>query len=106
MEVMTAMEASPTRWNDDRLDEFARNVDKRFDQVDKRFDKVDERFEKVDERFDKVDQRFERLESRMETGFNRINDRFDDLMKVLIYGFFGLIGVLVAGMISILATQI
>jgi hypothetical protein len=92
MEVMTAMEATPTRWNDDRLDEFAKNVDRRFDEVDKRFDKVDERFD--------------RLEGRMENGFAHGGDRLDDMVKVLMYGMFGLIGVLIAGIASLVATQI
>ena len=52
MEVMTAMEAKPTRWNDDRLDEFATNVDKRFDHVDKRFDTIDRQLERVNDRLD------------------------------------------------------
>jgi predicted nuclease with TOPRIM domain len=99
MEVMTAMEASQARWNDDRLDEFARSVDRRFDEVDKRFDKVDERFD--------------RLEGRMESGFARVDDRFerlegrfDDLMKVLMLAFVSMIGVLVAAILSFVATQL
>jgi hypothetical protein len=85
MEVMAAMEAKPTRWNDDRLDEFAANVDRRFDQVDKRFDHLD---------------------GRMDSGFNRLNDRLDDLMRVLISGFIGLIGVLLVGILSLIAMQL
>jgi predicted nuclease with TOPRIM domain len=95
MEVMTAMEATPTRWNDDRLDEFARNVDRRFDEVDRRFDKVDERFDRVDHRFDRVDERFEKLEG-----------RFDALMQGLLVGFMGLAGVILTGTISFVVTQI
>ncbi len=45
MEVMTVMEASPTRWNDDRLDEFATIVDRRFDKVDRQFDRVNDRLD-------------------------------------------------------------
>jgi hypothetical protein len=45
MEVMTAMEATPTRWNDDRLDEFATNVDMRFDKVDRQLDRVNDRLD-------------------------------------------------------------
>jgi hypothetical protein len=29
------------RWTDDRLDDFARHVDGRFDAVDQRFDRVE-----------------------------------------------------------------
>lgn len=46
------MDTSPSRWNDDRLDEFALSVDKRFDGVDKRFDRVDRQLERVNDRLD------------------------------------------------------
>jgi hypothetical protein len=54
MEVMTLMDPTPTRWNDDRLDEFASNVDKRFDQVDKRFDGVDRRLDGMDRKMERM----------------------------------------------------
>lgn len=84
MEVMTAMEASQARWNDDRLDEFATNVDKRFDQVDKRFDKVDRQFD-------------------------RVNDRLDFLVKAMIGMAISLTSAMIAGfagIIVLIATQI
>ena len=49
-----AMERS--RWNDERLDDLAGAIDKRFDQVDNRFDQVDNRFDRVDREFDRVHQ--------------------------------------------------
>jgi hypothetical protein len=81
MEVMAPVNSQPTRWNDDRLDEFAANVSKRFDQVDKRFDRVDREFA-------------------------RVNDRFDDLIKMLLGGFITLIGVVLAGIFTLVATQL
>jgi hypothetical protein len=30
-----------TRWPDARLDDFAMNIDRRFDEVDRRFDRVE-----------------------------------------------------------------
>jgi hypothetical protein len=78
MGVMTPMNAESSRWNDDRLDEFARNVDKRFDKVDERFDRVDQELA-------------------------RINGRLDDLIKVAIAGSITLIGVLLAGIFSLIA---
>jgi hypothetical protein len=38
-EYVRAMER--TRWPDERLDDFARNIDRRFDEVDRRFDRVE-----------------------------------------------------------------
>jgi hypothetical protein len=81
MEVMAPVNSQPTRWNDDRLDEFAVNVSKRFDQVDKRFDRLDQEFA-------------------------RVNRRFDDLIKVLLGGFITLIGVVLAGIFTLVATQL
>ena len=71
------MEAEPNRWNDDRLDEFARNVDKRFNRVDRQLE--------------------------------RVNDRLDDLIRVLIAGIIAFTGAVLAGFASIvvlIATQI
>jgi hypothetical protein len=77
MEVMATMDATGNRWNDDRLDEFAKNVDKRFDRVDREF--------------------------------ARVNDRLDDLVKVMIAGFITSTGGILAGfgaMIVLMATQL
>ena len=32
-------------WTDERLDDFAKHVDLRFDQVDRRFDRLEARFD-------------------------------------------------------------
>lgn len=53
-------------WTDKRMDDFARGVDRRFDEVDRRFNEVDRRFTEVDRRFDKVDSRFDRIESKLD----------------------------------------
>lgn len=54
------MEQPKANWNDDRLDHFADQVDKRFEQVDRRFDKfeghVDACFNRLEERFDSLQQ--------------------------------------------------
>jgi hypothetical protein len=42
----------------------------------------------------------------VESGFDRVHDRLDDLVKVLMHGIFGLIGVLVAGLVSVIVTQV
>jgi hypothetical protein len=44
MHLMTPMDTKP-RWNDDRLDEFAANVDKRFDRVDQELARVNGRLD-------------------------------------------------------------
>ncbi len=53
---MAPMDSPPTRWNDDRLDEFASNVDRRFEQVERRFDHVDLQLAQVNSRVDGLHQ--------------------------------------------------
>ena len=51
-----------TNWTDERMDDLAQGIDRRFEQVDRRFEQVDLRFEQVDRRFDQVDRRLDRIE--------------------------------------------
>jgi DNA anti-recombination protein RmuC len=109
-------------------------VDRRFELVDQRFEHVDRRFEQVqadigairkematrgdlqeavftlrnemkirsgaiEERFDKMDDRFEKAEARAET-------RFDSLQQTLLLTGGGIIGTLVLGILSLIATQL
>lgn len=39
---------SRATWTDERLDGFAHNVDRRFDEVDRRFDGIDRRLDRVE----------------------------------------------------------
>jgi uncharacterized protein (DUF3084 family) len=56
------MDMQRATWTDERLDDLAQGIDRRFDQVDSRFDQLDRRFEQVDRRFEQVDRRFDRIE--------------------------------------------
>jgi hypothetical protein len=49
------MESMRATWTDTRLDEFAANVNRRFDQVDRRLDKLDHCFGEVNRLLEKVD---------------------------------------------------
>jgi DNA anti-recombination protein RmuC len=82
-------------WTDERMDDFARNVDQRFDAVDKRFDAVDRRFDAVDKRFDAVDRRLDCLD-----------DRFAALQRTLLMMSGGIIATLIAGIVSVVVTQV
>jgi hypothetical protein len=75
-------------WTDERLDDFRRDVDRRFDGVDRRFDK---------------------LEHRMDGGFARvdgellaIHQRIDALQRTLMQ----LGGGVLAALIGLIATQL
>jgi DNA anti-recombination protein RmuC len=55
------MGAMRKSWTDDRLDDFAREVWRRFDEAYRRFDELDRRLDRVETRLDKIDNRFEAL---------------------------------------------
>jgi DNA anti-recombination protein RmuC len=61
-------------WTDERMDEFARHTDQRFDAIDKRLDRLD--------------------------------DRFDGLQRTLLLTGGGIIATLIAGIISLVVTQV
>ena len=59
----------------------------RFDLMNHRFDLMDQRFVAMEKRFDVVDQRFVTEEQHIEQGFNSVNQRIDDLEKLMGQGF-------------------
>jgi hypothetical protein len=56
------MESMRATWTDTRLDEFATNVDRRFDGVEKHLGKLDFRLEAVDLRFDEVNRNLSKVD--------------------------------------------
>jgi DNA anti-recombination protein RmuC len=90
------------RWTDERMDDFAKHVDQRFDAVDQRFDAVDQRFEAVDQRFDVVDQRFDRVEADLRELRKDLSAKFEGLQRTLLLGNLGI----VAALIGVIATQL
>jgi uncharacterized protein YPO0396 len=79
-------------WTDERLDDFAKHVDHRFDEVDRRINEVDRKFER---RFDKVD-----------AELHRVNDRLDGLHRILFQFAGGALVTLIAGIAGFIATQL
>lgn len=100
-------------WTDARLDDFAANVDRRFDAVDLRFDAVDQRFKEVDRRFDEVDRRFDRVEDDLRGMRADMDRRFESMQKQMQVGFESMhrlmvqssVAVIVA-LIALIATQV
>lgn len=88
------MEAMRQSWTDERLDDFAGQVWRRFDDVDRRFDEVDRRFDHVEARLDQIDSRFERLEKRI-----------DDVARVMLLFAGGSMVTFVVGFAGIIAAQ-
>lgn len=60
-------------WTDQRLDKFAADTTRRFDDIDKRFDSVDSHLDGIDQRLNEADRRFEMMESCMKDGFARVD---------------------------------
>ena len=73
------MEQRKVNWNDDRLDHFAAQVDKRFDKVEERINAQGAHF---DTRFNHLEDRFEK--------------RFDALQHSMIYGLAGILAAFAA----------
>lgn len=66
-------------WTDERLDDFAKHVDRRFDEVDRKFEAVDRRFDKVD------------------SELHRVNDRLDGLHRAMIFAMISITTGILAG---------
>lgn len=86
-------------WTDERMDDFAKHTDRRFDAVDQRFDAVDRRVESLERRmedgFNKLDQRIERIEARI-----------DDLHRTMLQLGAGALVTLVVGFAGVILTQL
>ena len=67
------MEAMPKDWTDDRLDTFARETYRRFDEVDRRFGDVNRRFDEIDRRL-----------IRVEDAVHTLGKRFDALQESML----------------------
>ena len=51
---------------DEKLEDFKKEVNYKFDIVFEKFDEVDQKFDKVDQKFDEVDQRFDEVDQRFD----------------------------------------
>jgi hypothetical protein len=75
-------------WTDERMDDFAKHVDHRFEGVDRRFDKVDREIHD--------------LRGEMNAGFEKIDARFEAMQRLMLQG-----SVLaIAALIGLIATQL
>jgi len=64
---------------DEKLEDFKKEVNYKFDIVFEKFDEVDQKFDKVDQKFDKVDQKFDEVDQR----FDEVDQRFDEVTDEL-----------------------
>ena len=64
---------------DEKLEDFKKEVNYKFDIVFEKFDEVDQKFDKVDQKFDEVDQKFDEVDQR----FDEVDQRFDEVTDEL-----------------------
>jgi hypothetical protein len=92
---MTVMEREA--WIDERLDDLATGIDKRFDRVDADIRELradmNRGFEGIDERFERIDKKFESLDA-------KVGAKFDSLQGNTLLGFIGLFGSIVGSAIA------
>ncbi len=100
METMTRED-----WTDERLDEFGKRMDERFDRVDERFDDLRQEM-KGD--FAQVENRFDAVHREMRQGFGQVDKRLDRLgngvemvQRAIVFGSVSLSTAFVAGFITL-----
>jgi archaellum component FlaC len=94
-----------TTWTDERMDDFAKGVDRRFDEVNRRLDNLDDRLGKVESRLGEVAGHIEHVGQRLET----IEVHLRDLNSAVIASGRAMLqfcGVMVAAQMASVATLI
>lgn len=93
------------RWNDDRMDALAGKVDDLGGQMDQRFEEVNRRF---DQRFESVENELREQRREMKAGFERIDDRFERMQRLMVQAVVGLSASFITGftlLAGLIATQ-
>lgn len=81
-------------WTDERLDEFGKRMDERFDRSDERIKAV--RLEMKQE-FGRVDERFEQVDKRLD----RLADGLESVQRAVIFGSVTMSTAFVAGFVTL-----
>ena len=96
-------------WTDERLDEFGKRMDERFDRTDERIKatrrEMREGFEQVDKRFDKLEAHLKKTDSRIETMQQEATDRFLSQNRMMVFAALALSSAFMAGFAA-LVTQL
>lgn len=88
-------EGQVENWNDDRLDELSRRMDKGFEAAATKVELGGTKNE-MNLRFDEVNARLDRLEAVFVSRFSHIEDRLDRQNHTLLVGALGVIAALIA----------
>jgi ATP/maltotriose-dependent transcriptional regulator MalT len=100
---------SRANWTDERLEDFARNTDRRFDEVDRRFDRVEadlrELRSDMNARFEAqqqhMDARFEAQQGHMDARFDIIDTRLHALQRTMIQTTIGMSAIVVTALVAL-----
>lgn len=83
-------------WTDERLDDFARNVDHRFDRLENTVDELGRR----------MDDGFRDMRSEMDTRFARVEERIDDINRTMLRLGGGALATFAVSFAGLIATQL
>ena len=92
------MERARATWTDERLDDLSRRVDVGFERVDGRFDHVDRRF-------DHMDTEMRALRTELGARIDVQGARIDALQRTMLQVGAGVIGSILLGIVTLIATQ-
>jgi tetrahydromethanopterin S-methyltransferase subunit G len=91
-----------TEWNDGRLDDLSKRVDKGFAEVHEEFTVVREEFTAVNK---KIDQLGQKVDSKLERIETKIDDKFIGLHRMLFQASWGF-ALAVIGILGLIATKL
>jgi organic radical activating enzyme len=91
MEALLEKEGTVESWNDERMDELSRRMDKGFEKTATK-EEMNLRFAEVNRRFGEVDKRFDSIDARL----LQINNHLDRINNTLVLAAFGVIAALIA----------
>ena len=84
-------------WTDERLDDLAAQVDKRFDRVDS---DIRQLRADMDKGFDRVDSDMREVKADIKDLRSEMNSRFDSMQRMMFIGFVTLFASIVASVIG------
>lgn len=100
------MEAMRESWTDRRLDEFAANTDRRFDQVDKRLDRIDQRLDEADRRFDMMERCMKEGFSKVDADIRELRSQTAAFQRAVLQVGIGTMATFALGFASVILTQL
>jgi chromosome segregation ATPase len=78
------MQVMRESWTDERLDALNEKVDLRFGEVDRRFDEMGQRFDRVEGDIRELKADGNALRAEMKAGFDRVDERFESMHRMLL----------------------